>query len=446
MEEIILTIEEILEGRRLVTKQEIKENMGKKESRQNTSRLVKVTKRGTVSEDETMQWYHFEMGGIPCVYVFPEKKFLKTVNKMNAPVLTLEEALEGRRQVTLNEVRTYTGVKNAKLSITQMVEITNQGISENGVRWYCFEMGGIPCVYKARKNYKTPYKKVEKAVMMLEEALEGRQRVTLDEVRVYTGKGTVNKRKKEGIRGLVEITKQGITKDGLVQWYHFELDSIPCVYIIKKLTVNNTNKMTEQERKFSENNMPLFYKFFNLKGFEKEVFYDVALSGYLKSVMKYCRDEAARKYKFSTVAYKAMIQKCNEYKGKILQEEAKCISLEKMREEIKEDWLLYRYINSRESKEDKFKEVMTDIFPYINVQQKKMMKLLYEGYNFREIQDICGWKNREEKTIREGIIQIAKRYYGYACSNKPCEVAQFAEIKTNDAEERNYEKHVLQQV
>ena len=414
MEKITLTIKEILEGRRLITRQEIKKNMGKEESRQNISRLVRVTKRGTVSEDETMQWYHFEMGGIPCVYVFPEKKFSKILKKMKAPVLTLEEALEGRRQVTLDEIRAYTGKKNVRMSITQMVEITNQGISESGVRWYHFDMDGIPCVYKApNKKWREPAKKMKKEVMTLEEALEGRRQVTLDEVRIYTGKCEANKRYRTGIRASVEITNQGITKDGLVKWYHFEMGGVPCVYAIKRLTVNNDNKMTEQERKFAEDNMLLFYKFFSLKGFDKEEFYDAAMNGYLKSVIKYHRDDVARKCKFSTVAYKAMIQKCIVHRRRILQE-AKCISIEKMREEGKENWLLYGYANGHKPEKDMLQEVMKDIEPYINKQQRKMLMLIHAGYNISEIKKICEWKDEEARGIRNRIIETAKSYYSKA--------------------------------
>lgn len=435
MEEIILTIEEILEGRRLVTMQEIRQETGKKRN-QGIRKYVSVIGEGKLREDTTIRWYHFEMGGIPCVCVLPKKKFEKTVARMKAQVMMLEEALEGRRQVTLDEVRAYMGEKNNKKAITQMVNVTNKVIGEYGVRYYCFDMGGMPCVYKTRRKYKKPYTKIQKAVMTLEESLEGRRQVTLNEVMEKT------KSNKRSIHKLVKIQNQGITKDGLIKWYHFDMDGIPCVYTVKKLVMDSSSRINEQEWKFAEENIGLFFKFFSLYHYEKKVYYDAALEGFLESVIKYNRDKVTQKYKFSTVAYKKMNKKCSDYRKKI----QKTISIEKMKEERKEDWLIYGYINSIKPEEDKFKEVMEDIAPYINAQQKKMLALLHAGYGFEEIKDICGWSWRKERIIREEIIQIAKRYYGYERSNKPCEVAQFVEIKTNDAEERSYEKHVLQQV
>ena len=138
------------------------------------------------------------------------------------------------------------------------------------------------------------------------------------------------------------------------------------------------------------------------------------MSGYLKSVMKYHRDEAARKYEFSTVAYKVMIQKCIVHRGRILQEEGKYVRFEKMREEAKEDRLLYGYINSLEPEKGGLKEVMKDIEPYINTQQKKMLMLIYAGYNFSEIRKICNFTRRENEEIKKGIIETAKSYYNKA--------------------------------
>lgn len=330
MEEITLTIEEILEGRRLVTMQEIRQKTGKK-GNLGTRDLVNVTKEGKVREDSTIRWYHFEMEGTSCVYAFPEKKFKKAAERIKAPALTLEEALEGRRQVTLDEVR--------------------------------------------------------------------------------------EQRKKQwahALRDMAKITAEGITKDGLFCWYHFEIDGMPCVHIRKRAKICKENKMTEKERKFAEDHIKLFYKFFCLYGFREEECYDAALWAYLLSVVKYSRDKKLKKYEFSTIAYKAMYGKCIVKKKRILEEQAKMTSLEKMREEIKEDGLLYRYIKRNEPDKDRFKEVMEDIAPYINAQQKKFLSLLHAGYGFGEIQNICGWSLRKERTIRNGIIETAKSYYSKA--------------------------------
>lgn len=53
-----------------------------------------------------------------------------------------------------------------------------------------------------------------------------RRKVTLDEVRQFTG----NFDRTQGIMAMIDVDNMGFCKDGVTRWYHFNMDGEPCVY------------------------------------------------------------------------------------------------------------------------------------------------------------------------------------------------------------------------
>lgn len=56
--------------------------------------------------------------------------------------------------------------------------------------------------------------------------INGRRRVTLDEVRKIVG----NDNPDEGILAMVDVENMGFCKDGVTRWYKFDLDGEPVIY------------------------------------------------------------------------------------------------------------------------------------------------------------------------------------------------------------------------
>lgn len=72
------------------------------------------------------------------------------------------------------------------------------------------------------------------------------------------------------------------------------------------------HKLTEEQRRFAEDNHNLVYAFLRQRGLDDD-YYDVAVMGYLMAVQQYHEQEHLRKFAFSTIAYKAMkssVYKC----------------------------------------------------------------------------------------------------------------------------------------
>lgn len=65
--------------------------------------------------------------------------------------------------------------------------------------------------------------------------------------------------------------------------------------------------LTDEQRKFAEQNHDLVYKFLNENGLSESMYYDVVIFGYLCAVQEYCENQDLHKYKFATVAWKKMM-------------------------------------------------------------------------------------------------------------------------------------------
>ena len=72
------------------------------------------------------------------------------------------------------------------------------------------------------------------------------------------------------------------------------------------------DQMTPAEQAFAEEHHRLYLKFLGQYGLDEE-YYSVLLERYLRTVMKYCRDEHLRKYRFSTILWQNLRSELDNY-------------------------------------------------------------------------------------------------------------------------------------
>lgn len=64
--------------------------------------------------------------------------------------------------------------------------------------------------------------------------------------------------------------------------------------------------LTEEQRRFAEQNHNLVYKFLHQHGLSIDEYYDIVIFGFLLAVQRYLTDVSLTPYAFSTVAWSAM--------------------------------------------------------------------------------------------------------------------------------------------
>lgn len=64
--------------------------------------------------------------------------------------------------------------------------------------------------------------------------------------------------------------------------------------------------LTEEQRRFAEQNHALVYKFLHQHGLSVDEYYDIVVFGFLLAVQRYLTDASLAPYAFSTVAWSAM--------------------------------------------------------------------------------------------------------------------------------------------
>lgn len=71
--------------------------------------------------------------------------------------------------------------------------------------------------------------------------------------------------------------------------------------------------LTDEQRKFAEENHDLVYAFLKENSLPVSQYYDVIIFGYLRAVQEYCGNQKLQKYKFATVAWRKMQRELNHY-------------------------------------------------------------------------------------------------------------------------------------
>lgn len=78
--------------------------------------------------------------------------------------------------------------------------------------------------------------------------------------------------------------------------------------------------LTDEQRKFAEENHDLVYAFLKENGLPVSQYYDVIIFGYLRAVQEYCENQKLQKYKFATVAWKRMKREIFNYHKYLLKD------------------------------------------------------------------------------------------------------------------------------
>ena len=71
--------------------------------------------------------------------------------------------------------------------------------------------------------------------------------------------------------------------------------------------------LTDEERKFAEENHDLVYAFLKENSLPVGQYYDIVVFGYLCAVQEYYKHQKLQKYKFATVAWKKMKRELNHH-------------------------------------------------------------------------------------------------------------------------------------
>ena len=71
--------------------------------------------------------------------------------------------------------------------------------------------------------------------------------------------------------------------------------------------------LTEDQRRFAAEHHGLVYSFLRQEGLPEDEYYDIAVFGYLRAILRYDADQKLRRYEFSTIAWLNMRQSIAAY-------------------------------------------------------------------------------------------------------------------------------------
>lgn len=150
-------------------------------------------------------------------------------------------------------------------------------------------------------------------------------------------------------------------------------------------------KLTDFERKFATENHNLVYDFLHRHGYSLEIYYDIAIFGYLKAVQIYNRREDLRnKYAFPFISQQYMRSElgnhCRTEDAKKRKPSGTVVSLDA---EYSETENLYNCIGvaggrSPESEVVAMEQV-TELLNGLSDMQRRIAEMKIDGYNSKEI-------------------------------------------------------------
>lgn len=77
---------------------------------------------------------------------------------------------------------------------------------------------------------------------------------------------------------------------------------------------NGIPVLSDSERQFASEHHQLIYGFLNKYALAEDDYYGVAALGYLRAVHKYLTKAELRRFSFSTIAYRSMLQSISQYR------------------------------------------------------------------------------------------------------------------------------------
>lgn len=139
-------------------------------------------------------------------------------------------------------------------------------------------------------------------------------------------------------------------------------------------------RLTEEERRFAEENHGLLLKFLAEHGLGRD-YYTVLIERYLHTAVKYCRSTRLRKLKFSTVLWKNLRSELYDFRRRAL------------RVPIVASWEdCYQPPGTEDEPMDE--EFWQELRDRLTGRQNDTILLRDQGYSNREIAGICGVTER----------------------------------------------------
>lgn len=160
--------------------------------------------------------------------------------------------------------------------------------------------------------------------------------------------------------------------------------------------LNYKSPMNLDESAFAEKNHRLVYSYLAEHELPVDEFYDIAVFGYLRAVRKYlARPELRERYKFSTIAYRAMncdIGHSREYWLRAKRSRETCQLDEERHSDDQRDQVSVAVDNVID-----FELLASRITPA----QRRIASLRADGYRDKEIAAICGIGHADVKAEME---------------------------------------------
>lgn len=149
--------------------------------------------------------------------------------------------------------------------------------------------------------------------------------------------------------------------------------------------------LTDFERKFATENHNLIYDFLHRHGYSLEIYYDIAIFGFLKAVQIYNRrEDLQKKYDFPFISWQYMRSEIGNYRrtenAKKRKPSGTLVSLDA---EYAETENLYNCISVIGGKSPEAEivamEQMTEMLGSLSDTQRKIAELKIDGYSSKEI-------------------------------------------------------------
>lgn len=146
-------------------------------------------------------------------------------------------------------------------------------------------------------------------------------------------------------------------------------------------------KLTENEKKFAEENHNLIYKFLHKYGYSIDEHYNIAVFGYLKSVQVYHRKEKLKgNYNFSHIAYQYMrAEISNQRKIDGAKKRKPLEILISLDADYAESENLHNCTGGKSAEDEVMEsEAIKEIMEILSDIQRKIISLRMDGYSNRE--------------------------------------------------------------
>lgn len=159
--------------------------------------------------------------------------------------------------------------------------------------------------------------------------------------------------------------------------------------------------MTDEQRQFAATHHNLIYSFLHDKGWSVDDYYDIAVFGFLRSVIRYLTEPKLRQYAFSTIAWRAMGQSISTY----------------YRSEARRQACEQRYLASVHADQpDPYKELETaillhDLAAMSSPEQYDLAIMRLQGYSIVETARAHGMSPKRVRRLLKELFRVYLELY-----------------------------------